>query len=251
MQVRTLFEDELTRRGHAWTIDVASGKHCIELNGRQLLVSLANLERDLVASGDLAKIERFVESILKPHAAVAGKPSAEGLYWVLEPNDYAESAAFRVPVSKRVDRVLAHLSSDGKLISWATHELLQSLGLTDHQADIAAFNNLARALSESTIETMQIDDVALGMISTQLPFKSSLILAPNLKEVMQDRLGWDLLAVTPDRDFVYVWAARHTDFIDRVGAVVVREFSQAPYPISTEIFALSDQGIRAIGAFSP
>ena len=57
------------------------------------------------------------------------------------------------------------------------------------------------------------------------------------------------MAVVPDRDFLYLWAARHTEFAGRVGGVVVREFAKASYPISTEIYEISDAGIRAIGTF--
>jgi hypothetical protein len=87
------------------------------------------------------------------------------------------------------------------------------------------------------------------MLNTSIPFKSSLILAPNLKEVTGPALGWPLLAVTPDRDFLYLWDSRHTDFAGRVGAVVVREFTESSYPISPEVFEITDDGIKAVGEF--
>jgi len=62
-------------------------------------------------------------------------------------------------------------------------------------------------------------------------------------------LGWPLMAVVPDRDFLFLWAARHTDFVKRVGSVVVREYSKASHPISTEVYEITDQKIRAIGEF--
>lgn len=249
MQVQKLFEDELASRGVAWSIDAASGRHCIDLNEGRLLVSLANLERDVASSADVGKIARFVDSILESDLAV-DTLSAQQLYWILEPNDYVDKASFRVAVSKRADRVLIHLSSDEKLVSWVTPDMLQQLGLSDSQAEAVAFSNLERALSEAALEISDVDGVGLGFISTSLPFKAALLLAPNLKKVMEVRLGWPLLAVAPDRDFVYLWAARHTEFAGRLGEVVVREHAAAPYPISTEIFELSDQGVRAIGAFS-
>jgi hypothetical protein len=55
--------------------------------------------------------------------------------------------------------------------------------------------------------------------------------------------------VIPNRDFLYVWAAQHRDFIHRVGKVVVREFTTSPYPLITEVFEIGDAGIAAIGAF--
>jgi hypothetical protein len=57
------------------------------------------------------------------------------------------------------------------------------------------------------------------------------------------------MAVAPDRDFLYLWAARHTDFVHRVGKGVVREYLKASYPLSTEVYEINDEGIRAVGAF--
>ena len=167
----------------------------------------------------------------------------------LEPNDYEVRADFRAAVSDRVDRVIEHVSSEEGLLSWITPSMLGSLGMPESEASARAFANLSRALSEATIETEEIDGVQLGYIGTPLPTKASLILAPNLREVLAPVLGWPLMAVVPDRDFLYLWDARHADFVQRVGGVVAREYSRASYPISTEVYEISDQGIRAIGAF--
>lgn len=250
MQVQKLFEEELANRGVAWSIDAESGRHCIEMNGGRMLVSLTNLERDVASSDDTGKIARFVDAIFESENATSDTPSAERLYWILEPNDYVEKPFFREAVSKRADRVLVHLAADRKLVTWVTPDMLQMLDLTIDQAEAVAFHNLERALSEATLETSDHDDVTLGYIATPLPFKTALILAPNLKKVLGQTLGWPLLAVTPDRDFLYLWAARHSDFSSRLGEIVVREYAEAPYPISTEIFELSDLGVRASGAFS-
>jgi hypothetical protein len=117
------------------------------------------------------------------------------------------------------------------------------------EAEAEAFSNLAAVLARSSIEYKDIDGVRLGFVTTAIPFKSALILAPNLKEVVAPVLGWPLHAVMPDRDFLYLWDARHTTFLNRVGGVVVREFAAAPYPLTTEVFEIGDGGIAAIGAF--
>jgi len=249
MSVRILFERELQNRGLRYTIDIESGRHAIEVGARQLLVSLDNLQRDVERDGDTERVSRFVDSIVGATSVSAGLCSADRLYWCVEPNDYEDMASFRVPLSDRVDRALVHLSADGQLITWATPDMLEALGLSESDASSRGFTNLARRLTESTIEYEEVDGVQLGFIDTPLPFKASFILAPNLREVVASALGWPLMAVVPDRDFLYIWAARHSDFIERVGDVVVREFSQASYPISTEVYEITDTGVRAIGEF--
>jgi hypothetical protein len=249
MQIRILFEDELRRRGLAFNIDPESGRHSVEVGGSPMLISLDNLERDVARDGNTSRVQRFVDAIVASSSTSDRAISRDQLYWCLEPNDYEQPADFRVALSDRVDRVLVHLSADGGLVTWVTPEMTSDLGLSESDASDTAFSNLARALSEATIESQMIGDVQIGFFNTSLPFKASLILAPNLREVAGAVLGWPLMAVVPDRDFLYIWAARHTDFVQKVGGVVVREYSQASYPISTEVYEITDQKIRAIGAF--
>lgn len=249
MNIQAIFEDELRRRGFVFSIDAESGRHAVEIGGVSMLVSLENLQRDVASDGEVGRVERYVDALVASSGEFDDTVSADQLYWCLEPSDYKERADYRVAMSDRVDRVLVHLSGDGQLVTWVTRPMLTSLGLSEVDAGARAFTNLGRALSEASVEAQNIDGVQLGFVNTSLPFKASLILAPNLREIVEATLGWPLMAVVPDRDFLYLWAARHTDFVPRVGRVVVREYSQAPYPISTEVYEITDKVIRAIGEF--
>jgi uncharacterized protein YtpQ (UPF0354 family) len=249
MNVRVLFEDELEKRSLPFSIEEDSGRHAIEVGGERMLIGLDNLQRDIAMDGDTGRVSRFVDSIIASPSIRDNMLSADNLYWCLEPNDYKEKADFRVSVSDQVDRVLVHLSPDGRLITWVTATMLDELGISEVAAGTKAYDNLDRALCEATVEHDEIDGVRLGFIGTSVPFKASLILAPSLRETVGAILGWPLLAVVPDRDFLYLWAAQYTDFIQRVGDVVVREYSRASYPISTEVYEITDQEIRAIGEF--
>jgi hypothetical protein len=152
-------------------------------------------------------------------------------------------------MSDRVDRVLVHISPDGRFITWVTPGMLELLLLSEADAAAVAFTNLGRALVASSVQSEDIDGVRLGYLDTTFPSKASLILAPNLREVLGNVLGWPLMAVIPDRDFLYLWAAKHTEFVNRIGSVVVREYSQAAYAISTEVYQITDGTVRAIGEF--
>lgn len=249
MNVRALFEGELRKRHVPFSIDPESGRHAIEANGGRLLVSLDNLHREVARDGDTGRVVRFVDIVLASSGVADDSLSADRLYWCLEPCDHVDKADFRVALSDRVDRVLTHLSAEGRMIAWIAPTMLATLGLSEAEGGAKASGNLARALDEAKLEIEDIDGVQLGYLSTPLPFKSSLILAPNLREVIGATLGWPLLAVAPDRDFLYLWAARHSEFVGRVGGVVVEEYSKAAYPISTEVYEVSDEGVRAIGEF--
>jgi hypothetical protein len=197
----------------------------------------------------LGRIHRFIDSVIASTSLTNEPFIADQLFWTLEPNDYREKADFREALSDRVDRVLVYLSTDNRLVTWATPDILRSIGIPELDARERASVNLARVLKEATIETREIDGVQLGFIGTKLPFKAALILAPNLQQVVESVLGWPLLAIIPDRDFLYLWSAQRRDFAPRVGPVVVREYSKASYPISTEVFEIDGQRIRVIGEF--
>ena len=250
MDIQSLFDDELRQRGFQFSIDAESGRHVVELhNGQKLFVCLSNLERELAKDGDLGRISRFADSVLSSTNASNLNLSRDQLYWCLEPTDYIDRAEYRVSISERADRVLVHLSPGQRHITWVNAEMLSSLNLTEEEAGAIAFENLGKALSESSVEAIDIDGVQLGFLATSLPFKSSLTLAPNLEKIAGEKLGWPLLAVFPDRDFLYMWAAQHTGFVQRVGTVVLNEYAKAAYSISTEVFEISDEGIHAVGDF--
>lgn len=249
MSVREQFERELTERGVSFEIDPESGRHLVAAGGGQLKISLENLERELVDGVDAERVSRFVDTILASADSTDREYAAERLYWTLEPNDYQEKADYCVAVSDVVDRVLVHLSECGTMITWVTPSILETLGLSEEAAGEQAFANLAREVNEATLEAQSVDDAALGYLVTALPFKAALILAPNLRQLVEEKLGWPAMAVLPDRDFLYMWGAQHQELIQRVGPVVVREYTRSPYSITTEVFRIDDEGIRAIGAF--
>lgn len=248
-RARELFEAELQRRGLTFSIDEESGRHLLEKDGYKTLVSLENVARELDQGEDEERMARFVDVIMTSVGPRNDHWRVDQLYWMLEPNDYVEKADFREEISDLVDRVLVHYDAEAGRMTWATASMLEALGVSLAEASTAARGNLGVELAAVGIETSDMQGVTLGMVPSYLPFKSSLILAPNLKKVAGEKIGWPLLAVAPVRDFVYLWPAEHLDFAGRVGKVVVREYQNSSYPISTEVFRIDDEGIVAIGAF--
>jgi hypothetical protein len=246
-----LFEQELVRRGIAFRLDDASERYVIRHAGLDLFVGLDNLRRGYARDGDASRVARFLDSVL---ATPVGGPESwaeaqANVLFCLEPSGYAEPPPLRVTLSDLVDRVLVHWDASRNTISWISQDQLDDwqVSLTDLSA--VASGNLARALAEADVQYTEIDGMRLGWLSSALPFKTALMLAPNLKQVLSPVLGWPLLAVAPDRDFLYLWDAGHDDLLRRVGGVVVKEFKTAAYPLSTEVFRIDDEGISAIGAF--
>ncbi len=252
MNVRALFEDELRKRDVPFSIDPESGRHAVEANGGRLLISLENLERDVARDGDTGRVVHFVDVVLASSGAADDSLSADRLYWCLEPGDHVDKADFRVALSDRVDRVLTHISADGRMITWVAPTMLATLSLTEAEAGAKAHDNLGsklRAKRSSRSRTLTACNSAISARrSPSSPPSSS---APNLREVIGADAG---LAASrpwlPDRR-LSLPLGRPTCRIQvgRVGGVVVEEYSKAAYPISTEVYEISDEGVRAIGEF--
>jgi hypothetical protein len=248
--VSALFEQELTRRGVPFSLDDESHRYCIEHQGGKLLVSLDNLARTYNRDRDVSRIVSFVDAVLGNRFDKRPWPETQlSILFALEPSDHVEPSELRTPLSKQVDRVPVVSDASRGTITWITKAMLDDWNISLAELDTTASHNLAAALAAAKVAYKDIGGVRLGIIETDLAFKAALILAPNLREVVSPTLGWPLLAVVPDRDFLYLWAAQHRDFIDRVSGVVVREFMNSPYPLTTEVFEIGDAGIAAIGAF--
>jgi len=157
--------------------------------------------------------------------------TADRLYWFAEPNDYEVSAEIRAPVSPRLDRVLVHVTGDGGLIRWVAHAHLDKAGLTATDAAERAWANLDLAVRQAQVTTGEIAAATVVMLAaTESPSKASLLLAPALREVVEDVIGWPVLAVAPDRDFVILWNAGRRDLITGMGSVVCREYAPGVLP---------------------
>jgi len=146
-------------------------------------------------------LTRFVDTVLTTTVTDEKPLDPQRLFWCFEPNDYVEKADFRKPVSDRIDRVLVLLSVDNTRITWVTPPMLAKANLAEDVAGKIAFENLSQEMLNTKIELSEIDGVRLGYLNTTLPFKASLLMAPNLKTCVENELGgrswlWPLTAIS-------------------------------------------------------
>lgn len=246
-----LVTQDLVRRGWVFSIEDGSGRYVIPHEGGSNTVCLDNLRKEFSRNGDASRIERFFDSIQASRNLTDMPLVVANLFWSLEPNNYAEKPYVFEPLSSRIDQVLVHFNESAGLITFVTEEMLNTAGLSSEEASDQAYENLDAILNESTLECEEVLGMRLGIVSTTLPFKTALILAPSLQTFVKSELGWPVLAVAPDRDFLYLWSPNNSDLTNRMGSVVLREYERAPYPLTTEVFETADDGIGAVGFFGP
>jgi hypothetical protein len=153
-------------------------------------------------------------------------------------------------VTDEVARVLTLTDGEQTEITWVTPQMCEHWGVTVEQASSAAFANQDGLLSGIELDVAEGDGNALGMIPLASPYKASVIFAGAFKPFVEQVLGWPVLVVVPCRDFIYV-VADDSPLVGQMGSVVVNEFRNSGYPITTAVLRLSDDGIEAIGHFPP
>ena len=247
-RVEILFEQELHRRGLSFRIDPESGRYVVPWDGLNLHIALDNLERTLTESHDESCVTEFADVVFKPREVLSWQTASESVFELLESNDHPEAPPFRSSISQRLDRVLA-LWEGGGTARWVFPGMLEEWGVDLEAVRSAARRNLASTLADAAIGWKDYQGARLGYFGTLLPCKAALMMAANLKQIAAPALGWPLLAVIPAQDFLLLWDASRRDLIRELGAVVVSQFTQSAYPLTTEVFEISDQGISAIGDF--
>lgn len=252
LDCRDLFERDLKSRGVDFAVDPESGGYVvIRGDGTRLTVSIENLAREVARDGDLIRVSRFIDTLLASHAVPSQWEEARSnVFLALEPKDYAEPSELRRPLTELVDVLPVFFSPEVGSITWITSSMLGDWGVSQEEVTSTGLTNLNAEARTATLEYKDVDGVRLGYLTSRLPFKASLLLAPDLRGIAEPILGWPLLAVAPARDFLYIWSAGHPELIGRLGSVVLQEFRSSSYPISTEIYEVGSDGVDAIGEYA-
>jgi hypothetical protein len=106
-------------------------------------------------------------------------------------------------------------------------------------------------LEQTDILFDDIEGRKLGQINVALTsLKGSLLFASGMKNKIERALGFPFYAVLPVRDFCYLFSENDLDFFTgRIGNIVVEEYKQSGYPITTEILKFSDKGVEGVGKY--
>jgi hypothetical protein len=219
---------------------------------RRVQLSLASI-RSRIQAGEAADdvIEAFVDLATAAPVPADAEAFRAGLRLMLEQLDVVADHDFVVrPISPRIGVVLAWTDPQETAVQLLLRSNLSSWSLTEEEALSIAAVNMDQLLASTPIEVDEAGDLRVGMLATDSVFKASLIGAPSLQNRVSAKLGWPLLAVVPCRDFVFLIPDNARHLVGRVAGVVMREFEASAYPLSPELFSVSDAGIRALGSFA-
>ncbi len=174
-----------------------------------------------------------------------------GLRLSLEGNwrDFGDSIT--LPVTRGTCAVLTWCRPDEERIVWLTPADLATWGVEIDEAIKTARSNLDALLEQAEIMTHQIGGHPVGLVASNSLFKSSLLLAPSLKDAVEPILGWPIRAIAPCRDFTLILELEGDELIDTLATMVGSEFERDPnHALTMELLMVGGRGVQALGTFA-
>lgn len=216
-----------------------------------LKISLDNVRRNYKRDKDKSHISDLVQTLVSYSIELPENwaKAKDEIYISLFPNDNDFQDFLKVKITDEFSKVYVY-SADDKL-TWITENDLKKWHLTENQLDIQANLNADKLLEKTSIMFDTIENHKLGLIEVEhTTLKGALLFAPKMKEKIKADFGFPFYAVIPVRDFCYIFSENDFDFFStRIGKVVVDEYKNSGYPITTEILKFSNKGVEAVGQY--
>ncbi len=250
-----LFQMELAKRNLPFAI-INDGLYKIQIGDVTATINLENIRRNYKRDNDADAIARFAGQLeTNAFNVIQNWEAVKSLVrFSIEPSDYEfgfDNLLYEA-VTEDLVKIFVFTSPDGSRISWITLSMLADWNVTRETVVSQANTNMNQLVADTLFEIEEIDGVKLGMLTTnETPFKASIILSEQFRELVSPTHGWPVYVVAPARDFVYVVPREHRDFLGRLGAVVLREYKESGYPVTRDVLEVGDEGVTAIGSFAP
>ena len=246
------FKTQIENKG--MKIDSVDEKGLIHISQGELVlqISLDNVRRNYKRDKDETHISDLAETIVSYTIAIPEKwEDAKGdIYISLFPNDFDFHDILHEQITDEFSRIFIH-RGNGK-ISWVTKDDIEKWNVTEKELDIQANSNANKLLTQTPISIDIVENRKLGLIDAEYSsLKGALLFAPTMKEKVMADFGFPFYAVIPVRDFCYIFSEQDFDYFSaRLGNVVVEEYKQSGYPITTEILKFTVEGVKAVGKYS-
>ncbi len=245
-----VFESQLAERGIEFEL-LDDGRYQIMSDAGQMTVALDNISRQYARDQDAEAVSRFLDSVLSGLAPLPDWENARNsVFPMIESTDVEiGDDTITKSLSDEARLILVHFNEVAGTLQFLRQSDAESWGVTEDELWEAAETSLDVIMRGTEVTYLDANGFQLGVIQAHEPHKASLIRAESLRSKIEGELGWPIYAVAPSRGFVFLISKSDADELGRVGASVVKEFKAAEYPISTEVWEVSETGIEAIGAF--
>lgn len=243
------FKKQLGDKGISIERIDTDGNYVVKHQGAEYIISLENASSNAIRDNSMSHIDTLVSSI--PVTQKEFKNFAEirmQIFPSYESKEFFTGNAVNDAFSEKA-LVRFVIFQDGKLIYIGKNDLKQ-WNLDVPKLKSLAFANLETEFNKSEIEVSEIEGRKLYHINADFPLKSTFLGTKKFYSKLSPKLGRDIYAVMPVRDFCYFFSGADKDFfLSRIGQTVQKEYAESGYKISKELFQINSSGVKPVGTF--
>ncbi|RKR05445.1 hypothetical protein C8C83_4793 [Flavobacterium sp. 90] len=244
------FKTQLESKG--LTIDSIDkdGFILIDVEGSELKVSLDNVRRNYERDSDDRHITDLVNVIVSHTLEKEDwEIIKDKVYIQFFPNDFEFENLVYEKVTDEFSKVF--MVNTNNNFSFISHDDLVDWNLDLEELKKQVDLNLDTFVDKVQIQVEDLDNHKLGMIDVEeVWLKSACLFSLKIKDLVKNNIGFPFYAVIPVRDFCYIFGEQDFEyFSERLGPIVVEEYENSGYPITTEILKFSESGVKSIGKY--
>jgi len=165
---------------------------------------------------------------------------------LIEPSFMNPEVSFPISGARHTVLVPGYLS-DGEPQYFSKKDWT-ALGLTWDSFRLRAARNATEKKFHAALVRDAHKVVQYAAINSDDPLTDTMVLSPDFLKKFQDIFGPTLLVALPNRFTVYVFPGLASEY-QSYAPMIIRNYQDSTYPVSKEIFEISENGIRAVGAF--
>jgi hypothetical protein len=245
-----LFQSAIAK--HGFTIDcvLEDGRVRIMHDETEFKISLDNARKDYEANGNVNTLNNLVEALAGYTDKLPDWEEASAtLLPIIVPADMDVGDA---PVQQLTDNTLVVVVRNlPDQIVWVQADHLADWQQSAQMLFETAYQNLNSLLDHAEVRPATMNEHPYGIVlAEQSHLDSSLPIAASFKTLVESQFGWPVYVIMPARDLCIVFSEEQEGFFSQsLGNTVVEEFTTSPYPVTRELFKISDGGIEAVGHF--
>lgn len=238
-------------------------EHSVELTGPgEMLVNgrridLENLRRLVAQAGDRGSdvVEEYLEQMMGGEAVEAELLPFDFAKRLVMPRIHpvsifdrlAEEQVAHVPFVN--DTVIVFVTDLPHCTVSVTVEQMVRWGTTAEELEELAKQNLRESSREIDLRIIQTDEGGRAVLMAERDgYDAARLLLSDLYSNLAPELGGDFLVATPARDRFVAIPQDPTPFVEKVQKRVEKEFRRLPYPITTDFFYVTLDGIAGTRA---
>lgn len=244
----------LARRHPELTLEL-SGPAELRVDGRR--IDLENLRRLVAQAGDRGTdvVEEYLEQMLGGEAAEAEILPYEFARRIIMPRIHhisiferlAEEQVAHVPFVN--DTAIVFVTDLPHCTVSVTVEQMVRWRTTPDALEEIARRNLEECSREIDLRVLQTDNGGRAVVFAERDgYDAARLLLTDLYSNLAPELGGDFLVATPARDRFVAISPDPEPFVDKVHQRVEREYRRLPYPITTDFFYVTLDGVAGTRA---